>query len=107
VRLGTKLKSVDDRIRGRIVALAEGDDGRRRITLRLLKGARKGWLRVGQPIDLIDTVPFDSRWVKRAVYKLMRKDESPIVYHNYLPANVPRTALPNSLFDLAEDKFSR
>jgi hypothetical protein len=107
VRPGTWLKSVDDRIQGRIVALAEGVGSKRRIVLRLLKGVRKGRPRVGQQFDLIDTVPFDSRWAKRAVYKLMRQDEPPIVYHNRLPQSLPRHELPDGLLDLTEGEFRR
>jgi hypothetical protein len=107
VRPGTRLKSVDDRIQGRVVALAEGAGGKRCIVLLLVKGVRKGHPHVGQQLDLIDTVPFDSRRVKRAVYKLMRQDEPSIVYHNRLPQSVPRHALPDGLLDLAEGKFRR
>ena len=107
VRPGTRLKSADDRIKGRIVALTEGSEGKRRIVLRLLKGVRKGRPRVGQRLYLIDTVPFDPRRVKRAVYKLMRQNESPIVYYSRLPPNHPCPTLPEGLLDLAEDKFRR
>lgn len=107
VRPGTWLKSVDCRIQGRVVALAEGPGGKRRIVFRLLKGVRKGRPRVGQQFDMIDTVTFDSRWRKRAVYKLMRQDEPSVVYHNRLPQSLRRHELPNGLLDLAEGKSWR
>lgn len=107
VRPGTVLKSADGRIRGRVVTLAQSGEGQRHIIFRLLEGVRKGRPRVGQLLDLIDTVPFDPRRVKRDVYKLMREDESPIVYHRRLPPSVPRHALPDRLLDLAEGRFRR
>lgn len=103
IRPGTKLKSIDDQILGRIIGQTESEyAGRHRIVFRLMKGVRKGRPHVGQELELVDTIPFDSRRVKRIVYKLMRQDESPLIYHGKLPPNISRSLPPCSILEAAE-----
>lgn len=103
IRPGTKLKSIDSRIMGQVVDLKESTEThRRRIGFLLSKGVRNDRSLVGQTLELVDTIPFDSRQVKRAIYKRMRQGESPLIYHNRLLPNVPRQLPPGSLLDLAE-----
>ncbi len=103
VRPGTKLKSIDDQILGRVIGQSESEDaGRHRIVFRLIKGVRKGKPHVGQELELVDTIPFDSRRVKRIIYKLMRQDNSPLIYHNSLPPSISRFLPPGSILEAAE-----
>jgi hypothetical protein len=104
VRPGTRLKSGDDQVEGAVVNQAEdSNSGEHRIVFRLSKGVRKGRPQVGQELELVDTIPFDSRRIKRMIYKRMREDESPLIYHNSLPPSVPRRLPLGSILELAEE----
>lgn len=108
IRPGTKLQSIDHQFVGQIIEQTDSvNTEQRRVIFRLLKGVRKGKLYVGQELELIDTIPFDSRRVKRTLYREMRKDESPMIYHNHLPMNVPRRLPPDSILELVEGMCRR
>jgi hypothetical protein len=102
VRPGTRLKSLDDQVAGVVVDQHDDASGQHRIVFRLSKGVRRGRPRVGQELELVDCIPFDSRRVKRVIYKLVREDGSPIVYHDRLPPNVPRRLPSGSILEATE-----
>lgn len=103
IRFGTLLKSIDNRILGRVVRQIETNNSdEHRIIFHLLKGVRKVVPLINQEIELVDTIPFDSRRVKRIAYKLMRQDNSSFVYNNALPKKLSHRLPAGSILKLAE-----
>ncbi len=103
VRQGTTLQTIGGTLVARVAMIGEDPAGGRVLELIVEKGVRASVLpAVGSLIELVDSVPFDSSWLRNRAYRAMQAAAHPLVYQDDLPAASPRHALPADLVAAAQ-----
>jgi hypothetical protein len=91
IRLNTQLSLLPGGVDGRVTEI-RGEDGRfpgSIIRLQVTRGVRSIPGR-GARVDWVDSVPFDGRFLKSAVYRTLAATRPPLAYAEGLPPAVPR-----------------
>ena len=93
VRVGTGLKTINNKLEGKVLSIREDPVGSGKLLeVRLNKGVQGSVCPgIGAHVDLLDTVTVDLRFRRREVLDVMKAQHVPLVYGDALPAPSSRS----------------